>query len=102
MHGCGSCSSLSLLLESITVLTANLSSLRDQESNIVLAHTYEYRPPTEEQRVSAMTQAAGSNVTLDMTSRYLGLVVVPGHRITKMEVERFASQMGQWDGQTVV
>jgi hypothetical protein len=29
-----------------------------------------------------------------MTSRYLGLVVVPGHRIVKMEVERFASQMG--------
>ncbi|KAJ6787944.1 hypothetical protein PWT90_03761 [Aphanocladium album] len=74
----------------------------DAENNIVLAHTYEYRPPTEEQRAQAMTQAAGSNMTLDMTSRYLGLVVVPGHRITKMEVERFASQMGQWDGQTVV
>lgn len=49
-----------------------------------------------------MTQAAGSNVTLDMTSRFLGLVVVPGHRITKMEVERFASQMGQLDGQTIL
>jgi N-alpha-acetyltransferase 38, NatC auxiliary subunit len=30
---------------------------------------------------------------LDMTSRYLGLVVVPGEYITKIEVEEFASQM---------
>jgi len=28
-----------------------------------------------------------------MTSRYLGLVVVPGEFITKIEVEEFASQV---------
>lgn len=28
-----------------------------------------------------------------MTSRYLGLVVVPGHHIVKIEVEEFASQV---------
>jgi hypothetical protein len=28
-----------------------------------------------------------------MTSRYLGLVVIPGHHIVKMEVEQFASQV---------
>jgi hypothetical protein len=28
-----------------------------------------------------------------MTSRYLGLVVVPGHVITRIEVEEFVSQM---------
>lgn len=32
-------------------------------------------------------------MTLDMTSRYLGLVVVPGEYVTKIEVEEFASQM---------
>ena len=32
-------------------------------------------------------------MTLEMTSRYLGLVVVPGEYITKIEVEEFASQM---------
>lgn len=68
----------------------------------MLAHTYEYRSPSEEQRAQALTQAAGSSVKLDMTSRYLGLVVVPGHRITKMEVERFASQMRELDGQALV
>ena len=35
---------------------------------------------------------------MDMTSRYLGLVVVPGEHITKIEVEEFVSQM---KGQTV-
>ncbi|KAK4128879.1 hypothetical protein N657DRAFT_668025 [Parathielavia appendiculata] len=34
-----------------------------------------------------------SKVKLDMTSRYLGLVVVPGHVITRIEVEEFVSQM---------
>lgn len=38
-------------------------------------------------------KAGDETVTLDMTSRYLGLVVVPGHHIVKMEVEQFASQM---------
>jgi hypothetical protein len=28
-----------------------------------------------------------------MTSRYMGLVVVPGEYITKIEVEEFASQI---------
>ena len=32
-------------------------------------------------------------MTLDMTSRYLGLVVVPGEYVTKIDVEEFASQM---------
>jgi hypothetical protein len=32
-------------------------------------------------------------VKLDMQSRYLGLVVVPGEHIVKIEVEEFASQI---------
>lgn len=32
-------------------------------------------------------------MVLDATSRYLGLVVVPGEYIVKIEVEEFASQM---------
>jgi hypothetical protein len=30
---------------------------------------------------------------MDMTSRYLGLVVVPGRHIVKIEAEEFVSQM---------
>lgn len=38
---------------------------------------------------------ANAPVTLDMTSRYLGLVVVPGKHIVKIEVEKFSSQLSQ-------
>jgi hypothetical protein len=67
-----------------------------QDSNVVLAHTYEYRQPSVQKRVEAAAQTADAGtVRMDMTSRYLGLVVVPGKYIVKMEVEEFASQMRQ-------
>jgi hypothetical protein len=61
--------------------------------NIVLAGTYEYRQPSVEQRAEAAERATQGTMTLDMTSRYLGLVVVPGHHIVRMQVEQFASQL---------
>jgi small nuclear ribonucleoprotein (snRNP)-like protein len=65
----------------------------DPDRNIVLAHTYEYRQPSAREREKAAEEAEGQSVKLDMTSRYLGLVVIPGHHIVKMEVEQFASQI---------
>jgi hypothetical protein len=68
----------------------------------VLAHTYEYRQPTPQQISSAAAAAAagaaasdsgGGKVTMDMTSRYLGLVVVPGKYIVRIEAQEFASQL---------
>ncbi|KAJ9158499.1 hypothetical protein NKR19_g3239 [Coniochaeta hoffmannii] len=68
----------------------------DPDSNVVLAHTYEYRQPSVQKRVEETNQTADSDVIkLDMTSRYLGLVVVPGKYIVKIEVEEFSSQMRQ-------
>lgn len=53
-----------------------------------------------QQREAAAAAAAASGgdasartVAMNMTSRYLGLIVVPGHHIVKMELEQFASQM---------
>jgi hypothetical protein len=45
--------------------------------------------------VSEAAAASGDigKVKLDMISRYLGLVVVPGKYIVKIEVEEFVSQM---------
>jgi hypothetical protein len=62
-----------------------------QDRNIILSHTFEYRlpPPPKAHDI----EEGEESVTLDMTSRYLGLVVVPGEYITKIEVEEFASQM---------
>ncbi|KAF7504285.1 hypothetical protein GJ744_002474 [Endocarpon pusillum] len=61
----------------------------DNESNIILAKTYEYRMPTAKAKQDAIErQLAGEGSgKADMTSRFLGLVVVPGQHITKLEVE---------------
>ncbi|GAB1310861.1 N-alpha-acetyltransferase 38-B, NatC auxiliary subunit [Madurella fahalii] len=68
----------------------------DSESNLILQHTYEYRHPTSQQISEAVAGGADPNntgkVKLDMTSRYLGLVVVPGRYVARIELEEFASQ----------
>lgn len=66
-----------------------------QDRNIVLAHTYEYRQPSLQQRAKAAenTDPSSSTVKMEMIHRYLGLVVVPGEHIVKIEKEDFASQM---------
>lgn len=61
-----------------------------QESNIILAQTHEYRLPPPPKSTSS-TQP--KPIVQDLTSRYLGLVVVPGEYIIKIEVEEFASQI---------
>lgn len=68
---------------------------RVQDRNIVLAYTYEYRQPSSQQRAKAAenTDPSAKAVTLEMTHRYLGLVVVPGEYIVKIEKEEFASQI---------
>ncbi|KAI2602249.1 Sm-like ribonucleoprotein [Hypoxylon sp. NC1633] len=68
----------------------------DTHSNVVLSLTYEYRQPSQQKlaEAAASSTALGKGtVTADMTSRYLGLIVVPGHHIVKMEVEEFPSQV---------
>ncbi|KAF3057378.1 N-alpha-acetyltransferase 38-A, NatC auxiliary subunit [Daldinia childiae] len=67
----------------------------DTHSNIVLSLTYEYREPSQQKLAEAKAASSSSSadkVALDMTSRYLGLVVVPGEHIVKIEVEEFSSQ----------
>ncbi|KAL9118572.1 MAG: hypothetical protein Q9187_004883 [Circinaria calcarea] len=66
----------------------------DNERNIILARCYEYRPPTTQSMLSlaptsptADSHSPPEMKKADMTSRFLGLVVVPGHCIVKIEVE---------------
>lgn len=63
----------------------------DNERNIILAMTYEYRQPTKSdiQLAAERHERAGrsGNVNVNMKKRFVGLVVVPGKYITKMEVE---------------
>lgn len=68
-----------------------------QDRNIILGHTYEYRLPSppspQSPSISTSTSPPTDKIVLDLTSRYLGLVVVPGNHIAKIEVEEFASQV---------
>ncbi|KAF4553100.1 LSM domain-containing protein 1 [Elsinoe fawcettii] len=60
----------------------------DQERNVILASTHEYRRPS--QRVvekAAQNPSPDGKVRLDMVKRFVGLVVVPGQYITKIEMD---------------
>ena len=62
-----------------------------QECNIILSQSYEYRQPTPTAVKAAAESSSETSSTatlkVDMTSRFLGLIVVPGQHITKIEVE---------------
>lgn len=68
----------------------------DNERNVILSMTHEYRQPSEKDiaKASAEHDREGreGNVKVDMKKRFVGLVVVPGWCIQKIEVEG-------WDGQ---
>jgi small nuclear ribonucleoprotein (snRNP)-like protein len=63
----------------------------DPERNIILSMTHEYRQPSAQdiQLAAQRHERAGKsgNVKVDMKKRFVGLVVVPGKYITKIEVE---------------
>jgi hypothetical protein len=59
-----------------------------KDRNIILAGTHEYRHPPSSAVMAAVEQQAEDGMTrLNMSSRFVGLVVVPGAYITKIEVE---------------
>jgi hypothetical protein len=90
MHRYRSSICLNLPRERIDCLTV------PQDRNVVLSVTYEYRQPSQQTLAEASAAAESANsktVKADMISRYLGLVVIPGEHIVKMEVEEFSSQV---------
>ncbi|KAI0536760.1 LSM domain-containing protein [Xylaria digitata] len=68
----------------------------DTDRNIVLSLTYEYRQPSQQKLAEAVAAAMSDNsqnIKADMASRYLGLIVIPGEHIVRIEVEEFTSQI---------
>jgi small nuclear ribonucleoprotein (snRNP)-like protein len=61
----------------------------DRECNIVLGLTQEYRPPAEDALQARAAEAGTSKYHIPFTSRYVGLVVVPGKHVTKIEQEEY-------------
>jgi small nuclear ribonucleoprotein (snRNP)-like protein len=67
----------------------------DPDMNIVLSNTYEHRASSSHQAPAANAAEAAlqSSGTPAVTSRYLGLVVVPGHHVAGLSAVEFASQL---------
>ncbi|KAF2719370.1 hypothetical protein K431DRAFT_228832 [Polychaeton citri CBS 116435] len=71
----------------------------DSERNLILAMTQEYRPPTDtevrrfhEKHQGEDTEREGGRALahrpkLEMKKRFVGMVVVPGNHIQKIEME---------------
>lgn len=70
-----------------------------QDQNIILANTFEYRLPSQSAVQAAAAETTSTSADgagkfkMDMTSRFIGLVVVPGQYITKIELEENPYQM---------
>ncbi|CZT20586.1 uncharacterized protein RCC_06444 [Ramularia collo-cygni] len=66
----------------------------DNERNIILAMTHEYRQPSQSDvRLAAERherKGGVGTVKVDMKKRFVGLVVVPGQYITKIEIESYS------------
>ncbi|KAF2808612.1 uncharacterized protein BDZ99DRAFT_464460 [Mytilinidion resinicola] len=65
----------------------------DKDRNIILALTYEYRQPSEATIRKTVESSGNPSAQVPLMSRYVGLVVVPGQYITRIEYEE--SQFSQ-------
>lgn len=63
----------------------------DNERNLIMAMTHEYRQPSQIDVERAARQRTGDwgNIRPPMKKRFVGLVVVPGQHITKIELESY-------------
>ncbi|KAH7134963.1 hypothetical protein B0J11DRAFT_517250 [Dendryphion nanum] len=59
----------------------------DKDLNIILALTYEYRAPPSSVIKETVESSGKSSANVTWSSRYVGLVVVPGKYVTKIEFE---------------
>ncbi|KAF2689010.1 hypothetical protein K458DRAFT_413338 [Lentithecium fluviatile CBS 122367] len=62
----------------------------DKDRNIILALTYEYRSPSAEVIRKAIEASGNPSAPVNWNSRYVGLVVIPGEHVRKIEFEESA------------
>ncbi|KAF2646842.1 hypothetical protein P280DRAFT_464998 [Massarina eburnea CBS 473.64] len=70
----------------------------DKDRNIILALTYEYRAPSAEAIKKAIQASGNSKAHVDWNSRYVGLVVIPGEHVKKIEYEESSMLQGGKSG----
>lgn len=66
---------------------AECTSKTIQDRNIILALAHEYRAPSAEVIRKAIEDSGNPSASVPWNSRYVGLIVVPGQHITKIEFE---------------
>ncbi|KZM19115.1 hypothetical protein ST47_g9733 [Ascochyta rabiei] len=59
----------------------------DRDRNIILSLAYEYRAPSAEAIRKAVEESGSPSASVTWNSRYVGLVVVPGQHVKKIEFE---------------
>ncbi|CBY00213.1 hypothetical protein IAQ61_011143 [Plenodomus lingam] len=59
----------------------------DKDRNIILALAHEYRAPSADVIRKTVEESGESAAQVPWNPRYVGLIVVPGHHITKIEFE---------------
>ncbi|KAF1968706.1 hypothetical protein BU23DRAFT_583079 [Bimuria novae-zelandiae CBS 107.79] len=72
----------------------------DKDRNIILALTYEYRAPSSDVIRKAVKESGNPSAPVNWNSRYVGLVVVPGAHVKKIEFEE-STMSGQPSGVVV-
>ncbi|KAF2840495.1 hypothetical protein M501DRAFT_931876 [Patellaria atrata CBS 101060] len=68
----------------------------DGDCNIILSLTYEYRQPSPNAIREAIESSENSSTLITLSSRFVGLVVVPGQYIQKIEYEETGRASGQY------
>ncbi|KAF2191796.1 hypothetical protein K469DRAFT_555757 [Zopfia rhizophila CBS 207.26] len=66
----------------------------DKDRNIILGLTYEYRSPPEAVIRQSIEASGNPSAPVSWNSRYVGLVVVPGTHVRKIEFEESAFGKG--------
>ncbi|KAF3038983.1 hypothetical protein E8E12_003361 [Didymella heteroderae] len=72
----------------------------DKDRNIILSLAYEYRAPSAEAIRKAVEESGSPSTKVTWSSRYVGLIVVPGQHVKKIEFEESALP-GQKSGVTL-
>lgn len=77
-----------------------LASSSTQDRNIILSLAYEYRAPSADVIRKAVEESGNPSASVTWNSRYVGLVVVPGQHVKKIEFEE-STLPGQKSGVTL-
>ncbi|KAJ4404178.1 hypothetical protein N0V91_006080 [Didymella pomorum] len=72
----------------------------DKDRNIILSLAYEYRAPSAEAIRKAVEESGNPSTKVTWSSRYVGLIVVPGQHVKKIEFEE-STLPGQKSGVTL-